>query len=175
MSNSIQTTPDSPPPPGALVGLGILVIVLVAIVAWAVVGGRLLSEVSLFGGFLMLWYWANVEQLVLARLPAALIGALVGIGLAWALLYGATNYGGTGVLVGLVLLIVALYLDILKAVPLFVNASTMLYVTVAAAPLVQLKVNWVELSLATVGGGIFFAVFVEAVKWIAGKVMPAAA
>ena len=51
----------------------------------------------------------------------------------------------------------------------------MLYVTVAAAPLVQLKVNWIELCLATVGGGIFFALFVEAVKWLAGKLMPAAA
>ncbi|MEN9717424.1 MAG: hypothetical protein RIQ99_302, partial [Pseudomonadota bacterium] len=41
MSKAIQNTPDSPPPPGALIGLGILVIVLIAIVAWAVVGGRL--------------------------------------------------------------------------------------------------------------------------------------
>lgn len=175
MNNPSQETAETPPAPGALVGLGILLVVLVAIIAWATIGGHFLSEVSLFGGFLMLWYWANVEQLSLQRLPAALIGALVGIGLAWGLLYGTTNYGGAGLLVGLLLLILALYLDILKAVPLFVNASTMLYVTVAAAPLVQLKVNWTELCLATVGGGIFFALFVEAVKWLAGKLMPAAA
>lgn len=174
MSNTNQSTATAAPPPGPLVGAGILVIVLVAIVAWAAVAGRFLSDVSLFGGFLMLWYWANVEQLSLARLPAALIGALVGIGLAWALLYGTVKYGGAGLLVGLLLLVLALYLDILKVVPLFVNASTMLYVTVAAAPLVQLKVDWVELCLATLGGGIFFAVFVEAVKWLASKLLPAA-
>lgn len=175
MNEASQTAAETTPPPGPLVGFGILLIVVVAIVGWAIVGGRYLSDVSLFGGFLMLWYWANVEQLSLARLPAALIGALVGIGLAWALLYGAVHYGGAGILVGLALLILALYLDILKALPLFVNAATMLYVTVAAAPLVQLKVNWVELSLATVGGGIFFAIFVEAVKWLAAKFIPAAA
>ncbi|MFM2301789.1 MAG: hypothetical protein RLZZ84_1525 [Pseudomonadota bacterium] len=172
MSNTTQATAEVAPAPGPLVGLGILVIVLVAIVAWAMIGGRLLSDVSLFGGFLMLWYWANVEQLSVARLPAALIGALVGIGLAWGLLYGVVNYGGTGLLVGLLLLIVALYLDIIKAAPLFVNASTMLYVTIAAAPLVQLKVDWIELCLATVGGGVFFAAFVETVKWLAGKLLP---
>lgn len=175
MSEASQSAAEGTPPPGPLVGFGILLIVVVAIVGWAIIGGHYLSDVSLFGGFLMLWYWANVEQLSLARLPAALIGALVGIGLAWALLYGVVNYGGAGLLVGLLLLILALYLDILKALPLFVNASTMLYVTVAAAPLVQLKVNWIELCLATVGGGIFFALFVEAVKWLAGKFMPGAA
>ncbi|WP_374528672.1 hypothetical protein [Novosphingobium sp.] len=161
-------------PPGPIVGLGILVIVVAAIIGWVVVGGHYLSEISLFGGFLMLWYWANVEQLSIKRLPAALIGALVGIGLAWLLFKGTVILGDKGGLIGLVVLILALYLDILKAVPLLINASTMLYVTVAAAPLVGLKVDWLELCFATVGGGLFFAAFVEAVKWIAGKVMPAA-
>lgn len=158
-------------PPGPLAGFGILLIVIVAIVGWIVVGSRFLSDVSLFGGFLLLWYWSNVEQLSLRRLPAALLGALVGISLAWGLLYGLTNYGAIGLGVGLLLLIIAIYLDILKVVPLFVNASTMLFVTIAAAPLVQLKVNWVELCLATVIGGLFFAVFVEAVKWLAAKLI----
>lgn len=161
--------------PGPVVGLGILAIVIVAIIGWVMIGGRYLSEISLFGGFLMLWYWANVEQLSVRRLPAALIGAVVGIGLAWLLFKGTVILGDKGGLIGLLVLILALYLDILKAVPLLINASTMLYVTVAAAPLVGLKVDWLELVFATVGGGLFFAAFVEGVKWIAGKFMPAAA
>lgn len=172
----IQTAPtEAAPPPSPLIGLGILLVVLIGLVIWTVIFNRFVSPLSLFGGYLMLWHWANVEQLSVHRLPAALIGALVGIGLAWFLLYAATTYGAAGLAVGLVLLVAAIYLDIVKAVPLAINASTMLYITVAAAPLVQLKVDWIELIITTIGGGLFFAGFVEGVKWLAGKVIPAPA
>jgi hypothetical protein len=117
----------------------------------------------------MLWYWANIEQLALPRLPSAIFGALVGTGLAWGMFYGATHYGPSGLAIGLILLIVAIYLDIIKVVPLFVNGATMLYSIIAAAPLVQLKVNWIELCLATIGGGLFFGAFVGAVGWLGRK------
>lgn len=159
--------------PGPLAGFATLIIVLIALIAWIVIGTRFMSDTSLVGGFLMLWYWANNEQLALNRLPAALIGAVVGIGLGWALVYGAIHYGTAGLIAALLLLIAALYLDIIKAVPLFVNTATMLYVTIAAAPLIQLHVNWIELVLSTVLGGLFFASYVEAAKWLAVKMAPA--
>ncbi len=168
MSDMTQPV-EAAPPPGPLVGFGILIVVVVGLVLWTILMLNLVTPLSLFGGYLMLWYWANVEQLSLRRLPAALLGALTGIGIAWILVYGPAVYGTAGLIAGLLLLVVALYLDTLKAVPLLFNAATMLYVTVAAAPLVQLKVDWIELILATIGGGLFFAGFVEAVKWIAAK------
>lgn len=168
--NDTTTAPDgATPPPGLAVGLGIFVVVVVGLVAWTWLMVPLVTPLSLFGGYLMLWYWANVEQLSMRRLPAALAGALVGIAIAWVLVYGPAHYGGTGLAVGLILLLAALYLDIVKRLPTFVNASTMLYVTVAAAPLVQLKVDWIELVIATVSGGLFFAGFVAAVQWLAQK------
>ena len=161
------------PPPGPLAGLAILIIVLVLIAAWLAIGSLFLQQTSLIGGFLMLWYWANNEQLQIKRLPAAIIGAVVGIGLGWALVYGKVNYGTTGLIAALLLLILALYLDIIKAVPLVVNTSTMLYVTIAAAPLVQLHVDWVELVLSTVVGGLFFGLAVEGLQRLAAKYAPA--
>ncbi len=161
------------PPPGPLAGLAILIIVLVLIAAWLAIGSLFLQQTSLIGGFLMLWYWANNEQLQIKRLPAAIIGAVVGIGLGWALVYGTVNYGTTGLIAALLLLILALYLDIIKAVPLVVNTSTMLYVTIAAAPLVQLHVDWVELVLSTVVGGLFFGLAVEGLQRLAAKYAPA--
>jgi len=159
------------PPPGPIAGLGILGIVLALIVAWIVVGLQVLHihDTALVGGFLMLWYWANNEQLQFKRLPAAIIGALVGIFLGWFLVYGTLTYGNTGLIVGLVLLVLALYLDIIKAVPLAVNTSTMLYVTIAAAPLVQLHVDWMELVLSTVVGGVFFGLVVEGLQRLAAR------
>ena len=163
------------PPPGPLAGLAILIIVLVLIVAWMAIGLQVLHlhDTSLIGGFLMLWYWANNEQLQFNRLPAAIIGAVVGIGLGWALVFGAVNYGTTGLIAALLLLILALYLDIIKAVPLVVNTSTMLYVTIAAAPLVQLHVDWLELVLSTVIGGLFFGLAVEGLQRLAARFAPA--
>jgi hypothetical protein len=165
-------TADVAAPPGPIAGLAILVIVLMLIVAWIFLGLQFLHDTSLVGGFLMLWYWANNEQLQFKRLPAAIIGAVVGIGLGWALVYGAVHYGTMGLTAAVLLLILALYLDIIKAVPMVVNTSSMLYVTLAAAPLVQLHVDWAELVLSTVIGGLFFGLVVEGLQRLAARFAP---
>lgn len=66
-----MTDSTAAPAPGPLAGLGIVAIVVVAVIAWAIIGTALFSEVSLFGGFLMLWHWANLEALEIKRLPSA--------------------------------------------------------------------------------------------------------
>ena len=169
MTDTATAAAEVAPPPGPVAGLVILGVVLALIVAWIVVGGLFLQPISLFGGFLMLWYWANNEQLQFKRLPAAIIGAVVGIGLGWFIVYGTVHYGTAGTIGALVLLVLALYLDIIKAVPLVVNTSTMLYVTVAAAPLVQLNVIWSELVLSTVIGGVFFGLAVVGLQRLAAR------
>jgi hypothetical protein len=169
MSETTLARPDLPPPATPLAGLGVAAVLVTAIIAWVALGSTFLSETSLFGGFMILWYWAKVEHLAMQRLPASILGALVGIGVAWVMFYGASNYGPTGGIIGLLFLVVAIYLDIIQVLPLFCNASTMLFSIVAAAPLVQLKINWIELCLATVVGGMFFGAFVAAVMWLAGK------
>ena len=161
--------------PGPLAGLGVVAIVVVAIVAWAIIGTALFSEVSLFGGFLMLWHWANLEQLEIKRLPSALAGALVGIALAWQVVYLTGIMGSAGTLIGLLIMIAAIYLQVINALPFLFNTAAMLYLTVAAAPLIQLKIDFVELAMATVVGGLFFGLFVAAVKRIAASFLPAAA
>jgi hypothetical protein len=115
---------------------------------------------------MLLWYWATVERLVFARLLPSAIGGLVGIGLAWGMFYGWSTYGAVGLAVGLFTLVIAIYLDIIRALPMVVNPATMLYSIVAAAPLVQLRVNWLQLCLATIGGALYFGAFVAAVTWL---------
>ncbi len=61
----------------------------------------------------------------------------------------------------------------IKAVPFAINASTMLFLTVAAAPLIQLKVNWQELVLSTVVGGLFFGAVVTGITRLAARFAPA--
>ena len=69
--------------------------------------------------------------------------------------------GPQGTVIGLLVMLAAIYLQIIAALPLVFNVAAMLYLTVAAAPLVQLKVDFVDFALATVAGGLFFAGFVE--------------
>lgn len=168
---SEAATPKSPlPPPPPIAGIGVAAVIMVGIFGWVALGSSFLSEPSLFAGFMVLWYWAKVEHLDMAKLPAAILGALTGIGLAWAMFLSAATFGGPGFALGLGLLLVAIYLDVIEIWPLFVNAATMLFSIVAAAPLVQFHVNWMELFLAALVGGLFFGAYVAALMWLAGKV-----
>ena len=95
--------------------------------------------------------------------------------LAWQVVYLTQLYGSTGTIIGLLVMVAAIYLQVINIIPLLFNASAMLFLTVAAAPLIQLKVNFINLGIATVVGGLFFAGFIEAVKWIATRLMTPAA
>lgn len=169
MSDTAPTPALEAPPPGKLAALMILAIVIVLIVAWIAIATQFIADTSLVGGFMLLWYWAAFEKLEIARLPAAIIGGVVGIVLAWFLVWGAANYGAVGLGGAIGLVLFALYLDILKAVPLAINAATTLFLTLAAAPLVQLHVNWGELVLSTVAGGLFFGAVAEGIKRLAAS------
>ncbi|MDT0507029.1 hypothetical protein [Novosphingobium sp. MMS21-SN21R] len=156
-------------PPSSIGGFGVALVIITAIIGWAAIGGHFLSEASLFAGFMILWYWAKVERLAMRRLPASIIGALAGIGIAWTMFYGASRYGGAGLAAGLLMLAIAIYMDVIQKIPIFINAATMLFSIVVAAPLVQLKVNWIELCFATAGGGMYFGGYVAVAAWLASK------
>ncbi len=157
--------------PGALAGLGILAVVTVAIIAWVAIGSTLFSDLTLFGGFLLLWHWANLEQLEIRRMPTTIAGALVGIALAWQVVYLSSVMGTNGLVLGLLIILGAIYLHVINVLPFLFNAAAMLFLTVAAAPLIQLKVDFAELACATVVGGLFFGIFVEGLKRIAARFM----
>ena len=169
--NDTTSTPAAAAPPGPIAGIVITVIAVLIIVAWIALGLTVLQlqDTSLVGGFLLLYYWANNGQLEIKQLPAAIIGGLVGIFLSWFVVHAAVQWGNPGLALALALFVLALYLDVIKAVPAVVNTSTMLYLTVAAAPLVQLHVDWKELVIATVVGGLFFGAVVEGLKRLAAK------
>lgn len=174
MTDSAAPAPEVP---GKVAGLAITGVILAIIIGWIALwqGVLKMEATTLFGGFLLLWYWANNEGLEFRRLPATIIGALVGVGLAWFVVFATTTWGGAGTLAALALLVAALYLDVIKALPIAINASTMLFLTVAAAPLVQLKVNWEQLALSIVIGGLVCGCAIEGLKRLAARGMAPAA
>ena len=173
--NDTTNPPAAAAAPGPVAGIVVTLIAVLIIVAWIALGLTVLhlQDTSLVGGFLLLYYWANNGQLEIKQLPAAIVGGLVGIFLAWFVVYATVRWGNPGLALALALFVLALYLDVIKAVPAVVNTSTMLYLTVAAAPLVQLHVDWQELVIATVIGGLFFGLVVEGLKRAAARFAPA--
>ncbi len=171
---SENTAPETAATPGPLAAIAITVIIVVLIVAWIAIsiGALGMSDTTLVGAFMFLWYWANNEQMQFNRLVPAMLGSLVGIGIAWLLWYGPAAYGGAGLAGALGVLIVSLYLDVTKTVPIAVNTATMLFLTLAAAPLIQLQVDWLELVKSTVLGGLFFAGAVYGLQKLAARFAP---
>ena len=137
-------------------GFLIFLLVVGGIIGWIALGSQI-GVVSFFASFLFLWYWAAVDQADFKQWPQCLIGALVGLGLAWQSAYLPAHFGTPGLIAGIVILLVAIYVQIMNWVPIAINRAAMLYLTVLAAPALLTKLNVAETGLASVGGAVFFA------------------
>jgi hypothetical protein len=156
-------------------GFLIFLLVIGAAVGWLVIGTKALGITSFFASFLFLWYWAAVEQADFKQWPQCVIGALVGVGLAWQSAYLPTHFGNGGMIAGIAVLLIAIYVQIMNWVPIAINRAAMLFLTVMAAPALLKQLDVAETTMAIVGGAIFFAGVVKlAFLYAARKSAPAA-
>lgn len=147
----------------AIVTLGVIVVVagFVALGAW-------LHVTPLYAGFLLLWAWSALHELALKALPAALIGALAGAGLSF-LLQTGTAMGNPAIIVAALLLMIgAVFLVVAGRAALVCNQSTMLFITVFNAPVIQAGEDFRQVILAVALGAVWFA----AVVWIISRIVP---
>jgi hypothetical protein len=142
-------------------GFLIFLLVVGAIVGWLVIGTKALGIVSFFASFLFLWYWAAVEQADFKQWPQCVVGALVGLLLAWQSAYLPAHFGNGGMIAGIAILLIAVYVQIMNWIPIAINRAAMLYLTVFGAPALLKDItvldNIAETGLAIVGGAVFFA------------------
>jgi hypothetical protein len=159
-------------------GFLILLLVIVAVVGWIALGGQVFGVSSFFASFLFLWMWAGVEKADFNRWLPTLVGALVGIGLAWGPRFLTEQMGTNGTILSLILIVAALYVQVMNWVPIALNASCMLYLTVFGAPALLAKMDMPgvgELAIAVTGGAIYFAILVKIAFLIAARRTAAAA
>lgn len=159
----------SPVIPSPLQAAGTLPIIVAGVALWFLIGATLLSPSSLFAGFLLAWGWSSLEQMDVKRLPHATGGAVMGLALSWLLKYASQSYGSTGTLFAVVILLVVVYLLIRGRFELIINSTMALFLTVGTIPLLQEKVDFAELIIATLLGAIVFGAYVAGLKWIAGR------
>jgi hypothetical protein len=146
-------------------GLMLLGLIATSIVAFEYLGLSFLGVKSFFASFTLLWYWSTVEKAQFKGLVPSVVGALVGVGLAWQMQICLAQFGGTnGLLIGIVPILVALFVVIMNWLPIALNGSAMLFLTILGAPaFLVAKPDFTELAKAIVLGAVFFA----AVVWLA--------
>lgn len=137
----------------ALVTLG-----LVAAVAGFLMLGGALGLTPLYGGFLLLWYFGSVDAFDVPALPALAIGGACGTATAWLLQYAVIHHGLPGALSVLALIIVAVFISVMRWLPLVINHAYMLYLTVMAAPLVQANEHFGDVMLTVALATVYFGV-----------------
>ncbi|MEI6642670.1 MAG: hypothetical protein WCL10_11585 [Novosphingobium sp.] len=158
--------PAAPMPLGqaAIVTLGVIVVIagFVALGAW-------LKVVPLYAGFLLLWAWSALHELSLKALPAALAGALTGAGMSFLLQTGTMQGSPAIIALALLLMIGAVFLVVAGRAAFFCNQSTMLFITVLNAPVIQKGEDFRQAILAVVLGALWFG----AVAWAISRFVPA--
>ncbi len=166
-----MTNPEAPlqelRPPLALGG-AITGVVVFAVISWTVLGLYILHLPSYFAAFLLFWYWASIQKSDFRRLPAALIGALVGICVIWALRSLIGAFGTLGLVAGALLIILAILGEIMGWAPIALNPCTMLFLTVAGIPMLMQAANFLE----TMGALLVGTAYLGAIVWIAQKLAP---
>lgn len=169
MNGPIET-PVAEAAPALPVGMAALVTLgLVAVIAGFVAIGIAAGIAPLYAGFLILWYFGSVDNLETKSLPALFVGALAGLGTSWLIQYGATHWGATGALPGLIIIIIAIFFQLAGWLPLVINRAFMLYVTVLGAATLQLHEDFGQVAIAIVAGTLYFGGIVFLGKLVAAK------
>ena len=157
---------QKPAPPTPMVGLNITIVGIAVIAGWIFIGLKLLGISSFFASFLFFWYWAAVEEADLKQWPQSTIGAFVGLALAWQSHWLPAQFGTPGLIAGLLVIVIALYVQIMNWVPLATNRSAMLFLTVLAAPALLDKLDPVEMAKAIGLGALYFGGIVKLVTML---------
>jgi hypothetical protein len=149
------------PAPHAVVAMpagqaAVVTLGLVILLAGFIVIGSLLGLAPLYAGFLLLWFFGSVDALDLAALPALAAGAVAGTGTAWLLQAWGPAYDGAVALAVLMLIIVAVFLNLMGRLPLLLNRAYFLYLTIMAAPVLQLQERFAQVVLTIVAATVYF-------------------
>jgi hypothetical protein len=163
-----ETPPPGTPPVQPLLTALVITFIAVVLIAGFVVIGAVLHVVPIYAGFLLLWYWTSVTHSDLRALAPAVVGGLTGAGLSYLLQTGAATGNVPLILGTLGLMVVALFLVIAGRLPLFCNASTLLYVTVFNAGVIQKSEDFRQVIVATVLGMIWFGLTIG----LLGRLVP---
>ena len=141
--------------PSPLVGLGIMVAIGIVVVGYNYLNAALgLTEI--WAGFLFITMWMATGEVEAFSFVRSAVGSLIGVGLALGLVILPQLYGTAGMTVAFALIVVAVYLLVIQRAQIIANFSTMVFLTICAAPQIQAHIELVGVLKATALGIVFF-------------------
>ena len=175
MTDIPRGRPEPPAPPLGL-GLAITGAIAVAVTAWIALGAYGLKEPSYYVALVLFWYWTTVDQSDFRRLPAAFMGAAMGLGVTWVMKSLTGAFGWWGVALGGLVIAAVILADIMAWAKIVFNGCTTLFLTVAGIPLIAGPTNFVEAGIALVVGTVFFSlvawVVITSPRWLPQRARP---
>lgn len=172
MSSNQPHTGAAPAVP--LLTAAVITLIAIVLIAGFIVIGAVTGIVPLYAGFLLLWYWTTVTHSQLSALAPATLGGLVGAGMSYLLQTGVAAGSAPIVVLALGLMVVALFLVIAGRLATVCNASTMLFVTVFNAPVIQKGEDFRQVIVATALGMVWFGVTIGLLSRLAPQPAPSA-
>lgn len=154
--------------PSIIVGLGGVVLMFAGTLLWVCLGGRILHLNSFYASFVFAWYWGIVGKAEFIQLPSSILGALLGVAVAWQLSYLSAHYGNSGLVVAIFVIAVVLFMQNMHWGTFLVNPGAMLFLAVFTAPNLLGKIDYVDAALTIVAGAIYMAVVVFILKRMTG-------
>lgn len=142
------------------------IIVLVALYLWL---AHAVGVSEVWPGMLFVLYWAALEHVQMDRLVPSAVGALCGLGLAFAMQPLPQWLGDAGWAVFLALILVAVYCHVMKWLTTVVNLAFMLYLTVGTIPAVQQHADHANAFAGLLFGIVFMVVLVGGGKWVVAR------
>ena len=124
--------------------LAVVVVAVAAFMAFSTVVGL----TTFYGGFVFVFYYTGVCQAAPGTFLPAVVGAFVGLALAFGLVALPAALGGAGRAVALILLLVAIYALIMGWATVAINNAAMLFLTVASIPALNQTATIVQMALS---------------------------
>lgn len=143
-------------PAKGLLTLGIIIVMVVAFIAI----NHFIGIVDFWPGFLFILYWSSFEHLRIEKLPHCIVGASIGLLVAYALQTLPHAFGPMAAVIPISAIILMVYCQLMGWQPLFVNTATMLFLTVATMPALQMHGNFVSVFSGFGIGVVFFSALV---------------
>jgi amino acid transporter len=147
-------------------GIGLLILGAVSVAtAIFITLNYALNIRSIWAPFLFLTYWGSVEQLNFRKLPACIVGAVVGLAVSYGLQALPAMMGPAGMAVVLLIIVAMVYFVIMGWLTIAVNPMSLLFLTVATIPVVQEHEAFPKLFAALAVGIVYFS----GLAWVAQR------
>jgi hypothetical protein len=127
---------------------GLILIAVVILVAGFLALARFAGVTSIFPGSVFALLWGAVYRSSFKELPQVIAGSLFGLALGYIYQVAPLYLPKYGMAIALVAIIFAVYCLIVGWLPIVINSSAMLFLTLGTIPEVQARENFGEMALS---------------------------